>query len=329
MHYHDKWGHLDIDLLPGQQHLTGAQAVGFARYRHPDAGAKASAEDGDERRMYRQHVLLRAMVGKAKSFVNLTQIGSLADVGLSQIHTDLTRAQLLDLAQIYRGIQPEQIQTASLPGEDFLGPGGGADYRLYPEQSKAYIDWLVRGDATAARRLVPIVVKNNTSVAGLGAHAADYLRSQGFTDIRVVGGGRSHPRMQTASTSTDTKPDAAVTQIMDTGVPDSAVNADLKSLLELPNAADQRVPNKPNHVGWTAPSVVTISLGDDYANVIGVVDGKLPASATTTDSTTDNAASSDQSTSPGHQRTSAKSVMAGCHVIALDEHATPDRSLPE
>ena len=32
MHYHDKWGHLNIDLVPGPQHLSGDQAVGFARY---------------------------------------------------------------------------------------------------------------------------------------------------------------------------------------------------------------------------------------------------------------------------------------------------------
>ncbi len=42
MHYHDKWGHLSIDLLPGPQHLSGDAAVGFARYRHPDAGKKAN-----------------------------------------------------------------------------------------------------------------------------------------------------------------------------------------------------------------------------------------------------------------------------------------------
>ncbi len=68
MHYHDKWGHLSIDLQPGLQHLDGDHAVGFARYRHPDAGKKASPEDGDERRMYRQHVLLRAMVAKGEEF---------------------------------------------------------------------------------------------------------------------------------------------------------------------------------------------------------------------------------------------------------------------
>ena len=43
MHYHDKWGHLSIDLQPGHQHLNGDNAVSFARYRHPDTGKKATS----------------------------------------------------------------------------------------------------------------------------------------------------------------------------------------------------------------------------------------------------------------------------------------------
>ena len=68
MHYDDNWGHLHVDLKPGFQHLDADEAVGFARYRHGNAHAKPSPEDGDERRMYRQHVLMRAMIARAKNF---------------------------------------------------------------------------------------------------------------------------------------------------------------------------------------------------------------------------------------------------------------------
>ena len=160
MHYDDKWGHLFINLKPGEQHLNGDQAVGFARYRHGDAGTKPTPEDGDERRMFRQHMLLRAMIDKGKAFANVAQAPHLIDVGLSSIHTDLTRTQLFDLAAIYRGIQPDDIQTASLPGDDFRGPDGTWFYKLDMTKAHAYTDWLVNGDTAAARRLVPVVVRN-------------------------------------------------------------------------------------------------------------------------------------------------------------------------
>ena len=95
MHYHDKWGHLSIDLHPGKQHLMGDDAVGYARFRHADAGKKVTPEDGDERRMYRQHLLLRAMVDRGKTFANVTQAPHLVDVAMGSIRTDLTRQQLV------------------------------------------------------------------------------------------------------------------------------------------------------------------------------------------------------------------------------------------
>ena len=41
MHYDDNWGHLHVHLKPGFQHLNGDQAVGFARYRHGNAGTRS------------------------------------------------------------------------------------------------------------------------------------------------------------------------------------------------------------------------------------------------------------------------------------------------
>jgi hypothetical protein len=264
MHYHDKWGHLSIDLMPGFQHLTGDQAVGFARYRHGDPGGKPSPEDGDPRRMERQHVLMRAMVAKAKSFANYVQAPHLIDIGMSAIRTDLSRAQLLDLAAIYRGIKTDDITTASMPGEDFHGPRGGWDYRLYPNAMAAYVDWLVRGDETAARRLTPVVIENGTAVPGLAAHAADALRKLGYDDVRVDTGGRTRVQM-VADTSTA---NAAVTNYIDTGVPDPAITGDVSAALGLNDAVDFRNPNKPNRLGWTAPAKLTIQLGQDYAQAV-------------------------------------------------------------
>jgi LCP family protein required for cell wall assembly len=53
MKYDDNWGNLHIDLPKGKQHLTGDQAVGFARFREVKPGTKHSAEEGDARQRQR------------------------------------------------------------------------------------------------------------------------------------------------------------------------------------------------------------------------------------------------------------------------------------
>ncbi|MCW3058760.1 MAG: cell envelope-related transcriptional attenuator [Capsulimonas sp.] len=283
MHYHDAWGHLSIDLMPGEQHLDGAQAVGFARYRHPDAGKKGSPEDGDDRRMYRQHVLLKGMIGKAKNLANVTQAPHLIDVGMSSIRTDLTRGQLYDLAAIFKGVQPDDIKTASIPGEDFRGPDGAWFFRPDAPKSSAYVDWLIKGDETAIRRLTPIVVKNGTDINGLAQRAVRQLIAYGYTDVRNGGTTRKiaapvvpagTPESETSMTGTATPPVTAtakpavyeVTELLDSGVPSPDVVRDILTGMQMMNAQVLRRPNKPNHLGWTPPVNVTVVLGKDYAD---------------------------------------------------------------
>ena len=294
MHYHDKWGHLNIDLFPGQQHLDGDNAVGFARYRHADAGKKSSPEDGDDRRMYRQHVMLRAMIAKAKTLANVTQAPHLIDVGMSSIRTDLTRGQMYDLAAIFKGVQPDDIKTASIPGEDYRDPASGAWF-FRPNMTKAlaYVDWLVKGDETAPRRLTPIVVKNGTAVNGLAQRAVAQLLGYGYTEVR--NGGTVRKPAAPSADSAIGPADAAVsttgtaatapeqpgvltrTELLDTGVADPDSTRDIVTGLSLTDALIVRRPNKPNKVGWTPAVSVEITLGKDYADA-------NPAAAANTDS---------------------------------------------
>ncbi len=265
MHYHDKWGHLSIDLQPGEQHLDGNNAVGFARYRHPDAGKHPTPEDGDERRMYRQHLLMRAMVDKAKNFANLAQAPTLADVAMSTVRTDFTRQQILDIAAIFKGVQQSDIQTASIPGDDFRGPGGAWDYAIKPEVAHAYANWLIKGDETASRLLVAVVVKNGTSVPGLAQFAVDQLKAQGYTDAHNGGNAAPAHLHLASSTSGAAKPEAARTVMLDTGVANPNAPQDVSVLLGVESPATSRRPVKPNKAGWTPDPVLTITLGADYA----------------------------------------------------------------
>ena len=264
MHYHDKWGHLSIDLTPGQQHLDGSRAVSFARYRHPDAGKHPTAEDGDERRMYRQHILMRAMVDKAKNFANVTQAPQLADVAMSTIRTDFTRQQILDIAAIFKGVQQSSIQTASIPGDDFRGPGGAWDYAIRPEVAHAYANWLVKGDQTAARSLVPVTIKNGTIIPSLAQFAVEQLKAQGYTDIHN-GGNAAPAHIHLASSPTSPKSEPAKTVMLDTGVVNPDASQDISVLLGVESPVTSRHLVQPNKAGWTPPAGITIILGTDYA----------------------------------------------------------------
>ena len=266
MHYHDKWGHLSIDLMPGMQHLNGDQAVGFARFRHGDAGTKPTPEDGDERRMYRQHILLRAMIAKGKTFGAISNSSGLFQTAMSTIHTDLTQTQLLDLADLYKGMQPDAIRTASLPGEDFRGPDGAWFIKLYPEKAKAYVDWLVRDDPTRIEHDTPIVVKNGTGVPGLAENVVHELKDQGYTSV-VNGGNAPRPKVQLTAAGGTPKPTLLHTEFLDTGVPDQETPSVVAQQLGVPPSVSRHLV-KPNHLGWTPDPVITISLGQDYADAV-------------------------------------------------------------
>ena len=277
MHYHDHWGHLSVDLEPGFQHLNGDQAVGFARYRHPDAGKKPSPEDGDDRRIYRQHVLLRAMVAKAKNFANVTQAPHLVDVAMSSVRTDLTRQQLFDLAAIFKGVQQDDIKTASLPGEDYRNDKGAWLVRVKPEDAHAYADWLVKGDDTAARKVVPVIIRNGTSTPGLAQHAVAQLKLLGYTDVQN-GGNATPARAHVQLTGADNTSKAAVarTVLLDTGVANPDAPSDIALILGVSTPVTARHPVKPNKIGWTPPAAVFVTLGQDYASSV-LASGALQA----------------------------------------------------
>lgn len=179
MNYDDTWGHLHVHLPAGKQIVDGTQAVGFARFREVKSGTPHSREEGDPRRMARQQQLIRAMAGKGKSLSNLFQLDELANTALSQLETDMTRQQIFALVLLFRNMQPDQIQSAALEGK---GTPPGGTYFFMPDQKKkvAMVDWLLKGDESAADRLTFVAVENGTDIPGAASRVAEKLRADGF-----------------------------------------------------------------------------------------------------------------------------------------------------
>ncbi len=252
MDYDDAWGHLHVHLKPGEQHLDGDQAVGFARFRHANHGI--TPEDGDERRMYRQHVLMQAMMTQAKSISNVTKVGTLIDTGMESIRTDLRRDQIADLGVIFHGIDPaNDVVTASLIGDDARGAHGEYVMSVDQNQAKQYVAWLVNGDENAGRALTSVRVVNATSISGLASTATNALKGYGYANCALT------------SVKSSTEPHGTTT-ILDTGVANHAAARDIATLLAVPGATITRHPATPNKFGWTPPADIEVTLGTDYAS---------------------------------------------------------------
>jgi polyisoprenyl-teichoic acid--peptidoglycan teichoic acid transferase len=206
MFYEDSWGGLHIDLKKGRQRLSGDQAIGFVRFRKMgnhriEEGRKipithrASLEEGDIRRTERQQQLVRALGSEALKPANLLRAESIVDTGFQQIETDLTRPQVLALATLFRGKSLGRAPSATLPGSDDMS-GGVYYYVPNRERAQLTVQWLLKGDESAGRKLVRVVVLNGSDVKGAAREAAQSLEGEGYTV--TVGGRQSDAPEQTA-----------------------------------------------------------------------------------------------------------------------------------
>ncbi len=193
MNYDDDWGGLHIHLPAGKQRLNGQQAVGFVRFREVNRYKKdargrmirlkdvqSSKEEGDLRRVARQQQFVRALLHEADSPGNLWKADSIINTGFEQIETSFSKTQVLALATIFRGTGGETMNSGTLPGTDDMTTGAYY-YVLDEDKAKATVDWLIKGDEQAAKKLVRISIKNSTQIKGVAKIAADILSEDGYS----------------------------------------------------------------------------------------------------------------------------------------------------
>jgi hypothetical protein len=113
MQYEDQTQKLKIDLYPGQQTLSGAQAEQFARFRHDDLG--------DIGRVQRQQALLKALRKKLTSPTVIPRIPILLQSMQKYIDTNLSMEEMLALVSAGRKLADGGVKMVMLPGR-FSGP---------------------------------------------------------------------------------------------------------------------------------------------------------------------------------------------------------------
>lgn len=108
MDYDDNWAHLHIHLKKGWQHLDGAKAHGFVRFRHDRMG--------DLGRIERQQMLAKTLAKKMLSPSMLRQLPNLTSTLRECIETDMNDQQLASLAFLVREAKLDALKTEVLPG---------------------------------------------------------------------------------------------------------------------------------------------------------------------------------------------------------------------
>jgi len=251
--YDDNWGHLHIHLKPGMQHLTGDQAVGYARFRHDWCS--------DPCRIMRQQQVVRAAVDKLKrdKFNDVAHIRDLLDVAKRDILTNLTFDEELSLATSFAQVDQSAIKTAQLPYTGNKSVAAG-DVLISDDPAKQkLVQEMIFGPLGAPPTIPPQVVANvkpsdllvdvlnGSGVPGLAKKFADVLRAKGY-NIGKVGNAPSF--------------DHAQTEIFEHSKTFGAGDRVRSDVVMLPDIKVSPDPNPTPSAGWS--SDVTVIVGKDF-----------------------------------------------------------------
>ncbi|WP_027881617.1 LCP family protein [Meiothermus rufus] len=128
MQYKDTAARLEIDLQPGCQHLNGAQAEGFLRFRHDALG--------DIGRIQRQQAFFNALKEQLLTPAGLLRLPQAIARVEPHIRTDLSREQMASL-MFFAAQQPQMVSLLT-PGR--FGRGWEVDQAELSRLIQRYFD---------------------------------------------------------------------------------------------------------------------------------------------------------------------------------------------
>lgn len=184
--YDDTWGHLHIHLKPGWQHLDGAQAVGYSRFRHDWCS--------DPCRIMRQQQVARAIIDKLKGnkLEALLHMGQLISIVRQNLQTNLTQSEMIAIATFYADITPKDFIAKQVPytgdveladGDDLI-PNDAEKAQMVQQMLVAPPTPMPSPSALALAAIPPstlrVDVENGSGVRGAAHRVADALRQAGF-----------------------------------------------------------------------------------------------------------------------------------------------------
>jgi LCP family protein required for cell wall assembly len=172
-------------IKKGYQKLDGKHALTFVRTRHTMA-------DSDYGRMRNQQAFIKALASQALSLSNVFNASQIVDAVASNLDTDLTPLQLADLVLQFKGMKPDDLESATAPSAPkYIN---GVSYVILNDVNfKAMIDRMKQGlplvpagtsttpTVTVKPADVKLTVRNGAGVSGLGKQCTDFFTAKGFT----------------------------------------------------------------------------------------------------------------------------------------------------
>jgi LCP family protein required for cell wall assembly len=236
VNYDDNWGHLHVHLKPGVQHLTGAEAVGYARFRHDWCS--------DPCRIMRQQQVTRAVLAQIEhnQLNTLVHVQSLLGVVHKDVETDLSPQEELSLATEFANVAPSSIKTEQVAytGDKDLPLAGSV---IIPDDAAktAQVARLFGPEpppvpapgqqdlAAIAPATVHVTIENGSGEQGLAGKVAQALRSRGYV-IDAVRDADSFGYETTEIHATGTRPFVGEKVRTELGVPQSDLKLDGSAL---------------------------------------------------------------------------------------------------
>lgn len=108
MDYEDPEADVSIHLKKGYQHLSGAQAQQYLRYRSDDLG--------DLGRVQRQQRFIKAVYEKCTQLQTLTNLPAVVDIFQHKLDTSLKVVDTNEVITLFKSLRADNPQTTILPG---------------------------------------------------------------------------------------------------------------------------------------------------------------------------------------------------------------------
>ncbi len=182
----DNKDHLHLHLKPGYQKLDGAAALGFVRFRHStmyrDRHGNWAGGGADYDRSGRQQIFLHAAAAQHLRVSELHRLLMAASDVREYVDTDMTWNDVYDLVRLLKQIDPDDLWTGTLPGDDDpnFWHGGIYYYLLRPDEWATMKDEMERHLDGLAPAPKPVEVLNASGIPGLARDASQRLAAKGL-----------------------------------------------------------------------------------------------------------------------------------------------------
>lgn len=145
MYYHDPTPPellINFKASDKPQHLDGAQALKYVRFRNDG--------QGDIGRTERTRRFLKAVLAAVQQKGIVSQVPTLYSTLSPYIATDLDMSTITALARIAPKVDPEKIQMASIPGDPVILKNGPWVWQAKVDETQVLVDTMIKGIKPAA-----------------------------------------------------------------------------------------------------------------------------------------------------------------------------------